>query len=38
MKNLKLIKDKFNSLTKRGKMIAVFVALVIGIILLDSIL
>ncbi len=38
MKNLKLIKDKFNSLSKRGKMIAVFVALIIGIIVLDSVL
>lgn len=38
MKNLKLLKYKFNLLTKRGKMIAVFVALIIGIIVLDSIL
>jgi hypothetical protein len=35
MKNLQLLKQKFLTLTKRGKMIAVFVALILGIIILD---
>lgn len=35
MKNLILLKKKFETLSKRGKMITVFVALVLGIIVLD---
>jgi hypothetical protein len=35
MKNLILLKKKFETLPKRGKMITVFVALVLGIIVLD---
>jgi len=35
MKNLILLKKKFETLPKRGKMITVFVALIIGIIVLD---
>lgn len=35
MKNLILLKKKFDTLPKRGKMITVFVALVLGIIVLD---
>jgi hypothetical protein len=38
MKNLKLLKEKFNSLTKRGKMITIFVGLIVVIILLDVVL
>ncbi len=38
MKNLKLLKEKFNSLTKQGKMISIFVGLIVIIILLDVIL
>ena len=35
MKNLELLKDKFLSLSKKGKMLTVFVGLVVGIIILD---
>jgi len=35
MKNLILLKKKFETLSKRGKMVTVFVALIIGIIVLD---
>jgi hypothetical protein len=38
MKNLLLLKEKFNSLTKRGKMITIFVGLIVVIILLDVVL
>lgn len=38
MKNLKLLKEKFNTLTKQGKMISIFVGLIVIIILLDVIL
>jgi|TARA_B100001063_G_scaffold209480_1_gene206522 hypothetical protein len=35
MKNLEILKDKFLSLSKKGKMLTVFVGLVVGIIILD---
>jgi hypothetical protein len=35
MRNLELLRDKFLELLKKGKMITVFVGLVIGIIILD---
>jgi len=35
MKNLKLLKDKFLSMSQKGKMLTVFVGLIIGIIILD---
>ncbi len=35
MKNLELLKEKFLSLSKKGKMLTVFVGLIIGIIILD---
>jgi hypothetical protein len=35
MRNLELLRDKFLDLSKKGKMITVFVGLVIGIIILD---
>jgi hypothetical protein len=35
MRNLELLRDKFLELSKKGKMITVFVGLVIGIIILD---
>tara|TARA_B100000886_G_scaffold303110_1_gene233559 strand:- start:7106 stop:7222 length:117 start_codon:yes stop_codon:yes gene_type:complete len=35
MKNLLLIKEKFQALSKRNKMITIFAILVIGIICLD---
>jgi len=36
MKNLKLLADKFNTLTKRGKMLTLFAGIVIVLILLDA--
>lgn len=35
MKNLEILKDKFSSLSKKAKMLAIFVGLIIGIILFD---
>ncbi len=35
MRNLELLRDKFLDLSKKGKMITVFVGLVVGIIILD---
>jgi len=35
MKNLELLKDKFLSLSQKGKMLTLFVGLIIGIIILD---
>tara|TARA_R100000900_G_scaffold134465_1_gene111731 strand:+ start:259 stop:375 length:117 start_codon:yes stop_codon:yes gene_type:complete len=35
MRNLEILKDKFLSLSKKGKMLTVFVGLVVGIIILD---
>lgn len=35
MKNLILLKKKFETLSKRGKTITIFVSLVLGIIVLD---
>jgi|TARA_R110001592_G_scaffold194684_1_gene442247 hypothetical protein len=35
MKNLEILKDKFLSLSKKGKMLTIFVGLVVGIIILD---
>jgi len=35
MKNIILLKKKFETLSKRGKMITIFVGLVLGIIVLD---
>jgi len=35
MKNIILLKKKFKRLSKRGKMITIFVGLVLGIIVLD---
>ena len=36
MKNLKLLADKFNTLTKRGKMLTLFAGIIIVLILLDA--
>jgi len=36
MKNLELLKDRFNALNKRGKVITVFTVVVVAIILLDA--
>jgi len=35
MKNLEILKDKFLSLSKKGKMLTIFVGLVVGIIIID---
>tara|TARA_R110002012_G_scaffold263784_2_gene447013 strand:+ start:1573 stop:1689 length:117 start_codon:yes stop_codon:yes gene_type:complete len=35
MRNLEILKDKFLSLSKKGKMLTIFVGLVVGIIILD---
>jgi hypothetical protein len=35
MRNLELLKDKFLDMSKKGKMITIFAALVVGIIVLD---
>jgi len=35
MRNLELLRDKFLDLSKKGKMITVFVGLVVGLIILD---
>jgi hypothetical protein len=35
MRNLELLRDKFLDLSRKGKMITVFVGLVVGIIILD---
>jgi hypothetical protein len=35
MKNIELLKDKFLSLSQKGKMITIFVGLIIGIVILD---
>jgi len=35
MRNFELLRDKFLELSKKGKMITVFVGLVVGIIILD---
>jgi len=35
MKNLEILKDKFLSLSKKGKMLTIFVGIVVGIIILD---
>jgi len=36
MKNLKLLTDKFQSLSKRGKMLTIFVGVIVVLILLDA--
>jgi hypothetical protein len=36
MKNFLILKDKFHALSKRGKMITIFVAIIAVLILLDS--
>lgn len=36
MKNFYLLKDKFHTLSKRGKMITIFVGLIAILILLDA--
>jgi len=35
MKNLKLLADKYKSLTKQGKMLTLFTGIIIVLILLD---
>jgi|TARA_X000001388_G_scaffold19015_3_gene12378 hypothetical protein len=35
MKNLEILKDKFLSLSKKGKMLTVFVTLVVTLIIFD---
>ena len=35
MKNFKLLAQQFSTLSKKAKMIAIFVGLVLGIIILD---
>jgi len=35
MRNLEILKDKFLSLSKKGKMLTIFVGLVVGIIIID---
>jgi len=35
MRNLEILKEKFLSLPKKGKMLTIFVGLVVGIIILD---
>ena len=35
MKNLEILRDKFLDMSKKGKMLTVFVGLVVGIIILD---
>jgi hypothetical protein len=35
MRNLEILKEKFLSLSKKGKMLTIFVGLVVGIIILD---
>ena len=36
MNNLKLLADKYKSLTKRGKMLTIFVGVIVVLILLDA--
>lgn len=36
MKNIKLLTDKFHSLSKRGKMLTIFVGVIVVLILLDA--
>tara|TARA_R110002110_G_scaffold217366_2_gene431374 strand:+ start:283 stop:399 length:117 start_codon:yes stop_codon:yes gene_type:complete len=35
MRNLEILVDKFLDLSKKGKMVTIFAALVVGIIILD---
>jgi hypothetical protein len=35
MKNLEILRDKFLDMSKKGKMLTIFVGLVVGIIILD---